>query len=100
MAKRGQQKERMGETAHGITLDFYRYDDEHFASLTDVDQYRYLCNRLTTGADPLADLWDGIEIEDIFEEYEDDDTYEIYGEIGGDAVHYVIMKDDGAIYEK
>lgn len=40
------------------------------------------------------------EIEDIFEEYEDDDTYEIYGEIGGDAVHYVIMKDDGAIYEK
>ena len=40
------------------------------------------------------------EIEDIFEEYEDDDTYEIYGEIGGDAVHYVIMKDNGAIYEK
>ena len=40
------------------------------------------------------------EIEDIFEEYEDDDTYEIYGEIGGDAVHYIIMKDDGAIYEK
>lgn len=40
------------------------------------------------------------EIDDIFEEYEDDDTYEIYGEIGGDAVHYVIMKDDGAIYEK
>lgn len=29
------------------------YDDEHFASLTDVDQYRYLCNRLTAGADPL-----------------------------------------------
>lgn len=35
-----------------------------------------------------------------FEGYEDDDTYEIYGEIGGDAVHYIIMKDDGAIYEK
>lgn len=40
------------------------------------------------------------EIEDIFEEYDFGDTYEIYGEIGGDAVHYVIMKDDGAIYEK
>ena len=40
------------------------------------------------------------EIEDIFEEYEDDDTYEIYGEIGGDSVHYVIMKEDGAVYEK
>ena len=47
------------------TLDFYRYDDEHFASLTDVDQYRYLCNRLTAGADPLADLWDGIEHDDV-----------------------------------
>ena len=40
------------------------------------------------------------EIEDIFEEHDFGDTYEIYGEIGGDAVHYVIMKDDGAIYEK
>ena len=42
------------------TLNFYRYDDEHFASLTEADQYRYLCNQLTAGADPLADLWDGI----------------------------------------
>ena len=40
------------------------------------------------------------EVEDIFEEYDDDDTYEIYGEIGGDSVHYVIMKEDGAVYEK
>ena len=40
------------------------------------------------------------EVEDIFEEYDFGDTYEIYGEIGGDAVHYVIMKDDGAVYEK
>ena len=46
------------------TLDFYRYDDEHFASLTEVDQYRYLCNKLTAGADPLADLWDGIQYDE------------------------------------
>ena len=46
------------------TLDFYRNDDEHFASLTEVDQYRYLCNQLTAGADPLADLWDGIIYDD------------------------------------
>lgn len=50
------------------TLDFYRYDDEHFASLTEVDQYRYLCNKLTSGADPLADLWDGI----IYDDEEDE----------------------------
>lgn len=51
------------------TLDFYSYDDEHFASLTEVDQYCYLCNQLTAGADPLADLWDGIVYDD---ENEDD----------------------------
>lgn len=46
------------------TLDFYHNNDEHFASLTEVDQYRYLCNQLTAGADPLADLWDGIIYDD------------------------------------
>lgn len=50
------------------TLDFYRNDDEHFASLTEVDQYRYLCNQLTAGADPLADLWDGIIYDDADED--------------------------------
>ena len=50
------------------TLDFYTYDDEHFAKLTDVDQYCYLCNKLTAGADPLADLWDGIQ-------YDEEDEY-------------------------
>ena len=40
------------------------------------------------------------EIEDIFEENDLGDCYEIYGEIGGDAVQYRIMKEDGAIYEK
>ena len=46
------------------TLDFYHNNDEHFASLTEVDQYRYLCNKLTAGADPLADLWDGIQYDE------------------------------------
>lgn len=50
------------------TLDFYRNNDEHFASLTEVDQYRYLCNQLTAGADPLADLWDGIIYDDADED--------------------------------
>lgn len=50
------------------TLDFYHNNDEHFASLTEVDQYRYLCNQLTAGADPLADLWDGIIYDDADED--------------------------------
>lgn len=57
------------------TLDFYSYDDEHFASLTEVDQYCYLCNQLTAGADPLADLWDGIIYDD---EGEDEKTKNNY----------------------
>ena len=40
------------------------------------------------------------EVEDIFEEDDLGDSVEIYGEIGGDSVHYVIMKEDGAVYEK
>ena len=40
------------------------------------------------------------EVEDIFEEDDLGDSVEIYGEIGGDSVHYVIMKEDGAVYAK
>lgn len=54
------------------TLDFYHNDDEHFGSLTEVDQYRYLCNQLTAGADPLADLWDGIQYDEEGENEDED----------------------------
>ena len=52
------------------TLDFYDENGRHFATMTDIDDYANMHNRLLAGADPVADLWEYTEDE---EEEEADD---------------------------
>lgn len=50
------------------TLDFYDENGHHFATMTDIDDYANMRNRLLAGANPVADLWEYVE-----DEEEDDD---------------------------
>ena len=40
------------------TLDFYDENGHHFATMTDIDDYANMRNRLLAGGNPVADLWE------------------------------------------
>ena len=46
------------------TLDFYDENGHHFATMTDIDDYANMRNRLLAGANPVADLWEYVEDEE------------------------------------